>query len=266
MANAGLHTAASGVIGYQSALDITANNMANVNTNGFKASRASFHDLLYHRWQQNERVDRGHGMRIDKVDLMFEQSELRETNQILDFAALDEGFFAVERDGRILYTKDGSFQITRDDDGIWYLGDSSRGFVLDYEGQRIAVPFISDTRGAAEDEDDWEYDEYDEYDAALNGNGAIDATALLERLGVFSFENPYGLNQTGNNYFEATLSSGEAAANPELGKLQGYLEASSTNIGNEMSKVIELQRAFQLNAQMVKTYGEIGDTINNLRN
>jgi len=258
MANAGFHAAASGVIGYQSALDITANNLANVNTNGFKASRASFQDLLYHRWTQNERVDRGHGMRIDKTDLMFEQSELRETHQILDFAALDEGFFAIERDGRILYTKDGSFQITKDeeDDDVWYLCDSGRGFVLDYDGQRIVVPFVAGTAMIDEEGEITEAAQTTE----------IDGTALLEMIGIYSFENPYGLNQIGSNYYEATLSSGDAAANAELGKLQGYLEASSTSVGNEMSKMIELQRAFQLNAQMVKTHDEIGSTVNNLRN
>ncbi|MCL2053640.1 MAG: flagellar hook-basal body protein [Oscillospiraceae bacterium] len=242
MANAGFHAAASGVMGYQSALDITANNMANVNTNGFKASRASFQDILYHRWTQNERVDRGHGMRIDKTDLMFEQSAIRETGLMLDFAALDEGFFAVENNGRILYTKDGSFGLTRaDDDGEWELCDQSGGFVLDYNGDRITVPFIGDS-------------------------SEIDGVALLDMVGVYSFENPYGLNQIGNNYFEQTPSSGEAAADPELAKRQGFLESSSTSIGGEMSRMIEHQRAFQLNAAMVKTHGEIGDVINNLRN
>jgi flagellar basal-body rod protein FlgG len=242
MANAGLHTAASGVIGYQSALDITANNVANVNTNGFKASRPSFHDLIYHRWEHRERVDRGHGMRIDKTDLMFEQSQIRETKQILDFAALDEGFFAVEdRFGRTLYTKDGNFSITQTDDETWELCDQSGGFVLDYEGQHITVPFIE-------------------------GTNEIDDVALLDLVGIYAFENPYGLDQIGRNYFEETQSSGPAAADIELQKKQGYLEASSTNIGNEMSKVIEFQRAFQLNTQMVKTHNEISDTINNLRN
>ena len=97
MSKVGYHTAASGVMSYQAAMDITANNLANVNTYGFKASRPSFADLIYtKRNTNNEEVQFGHGVRVDKTDLMFEQSQLRDTGRKLDFVALDEGFFAVE--------------------------------------------------------------------------------------------------------------------------------------------------------------------------
>ena len=96
MSKIGYHTAASGVISYQLGMDITANNLANVNTYGFKASRPSFADLLYtKRNTDNEEVQFGHGVRVDKTDLMFEQSQVRDTGRELDFAALNEGFFAL---------------------------------------------------------------------------------------------------------------------------------------------------------------------------
>lgn len=239
----GYHSAASGVISYQIALDVVANNLANVNTNGFKAMRPSFADLIYtERNNNNEETQFGHGVRVQKTDLMFEQSQLRETGRELDFAALDEGFFAVQTPfGTTNYTKDGAFYITQTAEDVWELCDEYGSFVLDYDGNRITVPFIE-------------------------GTTEIDAVALNEVVGVYTFENPYGLDSVGNNYYVATNSSGEAFSNPDARKKQNWLEASSTNIANEMSKVIEYQRAFQLNVNMVKTHNELEDIINHLRN
>ncbi len=245
MSKVGYHTAASGVMAYQMALDVTANNMANVNTNGFKASRPSFADLLYtERNNDNVETQFGHGVKVQKTDMMFEQSTLRQTYRELDFAALDEGFFAVlTPEGNVNYTKDGAFYISRQDDvSPWELVNEYGAYVLDYEGNRIQVPFVEGT------END------------------IDATALYNMVGVYTFENPYGLDQIGNNYFQANASSGPAASNTNAGKKQYYLEASSTNVANEMSKVIEFQRAFQLNINMVKTHDQLENIVNNLRN
>ncbi|MBQ8176656.1 MAG: flagellar hook-basal body protein [Oscillospiraceae bacterium] len=245
MSKVGYHTAASGVMAYQMALDVTANNMANVNTNGFKASRPSFADLLYtERNNDNVETQFGHGVRVQKTDMMFEQSTLRQTYRELDFAALDEGFFAVlTPEGNVNYTKDGAFYISRENETApWELVNEYGAYVLDYEGNRIQVPFVEGT------END------------------IDATALYNMVGVYTFENPYGLDQIGNNYFQANASSGPAAANTDAGKKQYYLEASSTNVANEMSKVIEFQRAFQLNINMVKTHDQLENIVNNLRN
>ncbi len=242
MAKIGLHTSSSGIFSYQKALDVTANNMANVNTNGFKASRASFSDLMYTERGVNDRVHTGHGTRVDKTDLMFEQSAVRETGRMLDFAAMNDGFFAVENQfGQVLYTKDGSFNITETEEGVWQLCDNSGGFILDNEGNRITVPFIPDT-------------------------DTIDFTALRDMVGTYTFENPYGLDQNGSNYFEANESSGEAGANEDVVLKQGFIEASSTNVANEMSKVIEYQRAFQLNISLLKIHDQLGSEVNNLRN
>lgn len=243
MSKVGYHTAASGVMSYQCAMDITANNLANVNTYGFKASRPSFADLIYSkRNTSNEEVQFGHGVRVDKTDLMFEQSQLRSTGRPLDYTALDEGFFAVETvTGDVRYTKDGAFYLSHMEDGTYQLCDSEGGFILDYDGNRITVPFVENSE-------------------------EIDHASLFNMVGIYRFENPYGLDQVGSNYFEANLSSGEAVADETLRKKSGYLEASSTNVANEMSKVIEYQRAFQLNINMVKTHNELEGIVNNLRN
>lgn len=242
MSNIGYHIAGSGVIQYQNAMDITANNLANVNTYGFKASRPSFADLIYtKRNTDNEEVQFGHGTRIDKTDLMFEQSQLRQTDRMLDYALGSEGLFAVRADGNVYYTKDGSFYLSNNGDGTYNLCDSDGGFVLDAQNNEITVPFEE------------------------NGTD-IDYGALEEMIGRFKFENPYGLDQVGNNYFQANASSGEAAADENIVMKTGYLEASSTSVANEMTKVIEYQRAFQLNVNMVKTHNELENIVNNLRN
>ncbi len=246
MSNIGYYTAASGVISYQLALDVTANNLANVNTFGFKASRPSFADLIYtERNNNNEETQYGHGVRVQKTDMMFEQSYLRETDQPLDFAALDEAFFAIlTPEGTINYTKDGSFKMSREtEDGPWMLCNGWGGWVLDYEGNRIEIPFKEGTDGLD-----------------------IDEVELTRRVGLYRFENPYGLDMVGDNYFIETLSSGPAQADPNSRKKQKWLEASSTDVANEMSKVIEYQRAYQLNINMVKTHDQLESIINNLRN
>lgn len=243
MGRIGFFTAASGVISYQTGMDITANNLANVNTYGFKAARPSFADLIYTKRNNNiEEVQTGHGIKIDKTDLMFEQSTLRHTERDLDFAALDEGFFAVETpSGNTAYSKDGAFYITDiDGNGTWQLCDSKGSFVLDLEGNRITVPFTEDMK--------------------------IDYTALVPMIGTYRFENPYGLDQFGDNYYINTGSSGEAIPDDTIKIKQGYMEASGTDVANEMSKVIEYQRAFQLNVNMVKLHDDLINVINNIRN
>ncbi len=248
MGRIGYHTAASAVIGYQMGLDVTSNNLANVNTTGFKkegattagfkASRADFADLIYtKRNNRIEEVQTGHGVKVDKTTMMYEQSIIKDTNRQLDFAALDDGFFAVSnaRTGEIRYTKDGAFYINVEDGT---LRDSNGGYVLGYDGEQIAVPYENDF---------------------------VDYDALLPMVGVYKFDNPYGLDQKGLNYFEATPISGEAVADRTAKKKQGYLEMSSTSIANEMSEVIEYQRAFQLNTNMVKLHDELEQKINSLR-
>ncbi len=243
MGKVGFHSAASGVYAFQDAMNVTANNISNVNTTGFKTSRASFSDLIYTQKGTDNDVEYGHGSRMAKTDLMFSQGQVVETGKPTDFAAMEEGFFAIETslNGEIRYTKDGEFYLSAMEDGTYQLCDSSDGYVLDYDGNRITVPYIEDTT-------------------------LLDEATLHDLVGVYSFENPYGLDPAGNNYYEATLSSGEAVANREAEKVQGFTERSGTDLATEMSKVIEFQRAFQLNINMLKTQNELGTLVNNLQN
>lgn len=244
MPSIGFFFAKMGVISYQNALDVTSNNIANINTNGFKASRPSFADLIYTERQRDiePEVQTGHGVRIDKTDMTFEQSVVRSTGRQLDFALLDEAFFGVlASDGEVYYSKDGSFSITETAPGTWELCDENGGFILDSDGERITVPFIGDTQ-------------------------EIDIAGLKAVIGRYRFNNPYGLDQIGDNYYQVNLSSGAAEVFPEAVIKEGFVEASSTNLANEMAKVIEYQRSFQANISMIRTHDRIEEAVNNLRN
>lgn len=239
--NIGFYSAGQGVIEMQAAMDVTANNIANVQTTGFKTIRPSFADLIYTEQNKlNEEVQTGHGVRIDKTDLMYDIGTMSHTERELDFATPSEGLFAVEQpNGDILYTKDGAFFISQTQPDVWMLVDGGGGFVLDKNGERIEVAF--------------------------NEDETINTLDITERLGVYVFENPYGLDLNGDNYFIPTQSSGEAQAAPDMPVKNGYLELSSVNLAEEMAKVIQFQRAFQFNTKMVQTYDELQNIVNSLR-
>ena len=241
MSSIGFYSSAMGVFTAKDAMDITANNVANVNTNGYKALRPSFGDLMYtKRKLRNDEVDTGHGVRVDKTDLMFGVDSFSESGQPLDFAIASEGLFAIDDADGLLYTRDGSFYMSQPDDGNWQLVNGSGGFVLDNEGNHITIPFEED-------------------------GVTVDRNALTQMIGVYNFDNPYGLDPVGDNYYAATLSSGQPTADPDARKLNGYLEMSSVSLSNEMVKVIEYQRGFQANVTMVQTHDELQNIINHLR-
>lgn len=155
--NISFHTGKSAMIAQAKALNIYGNNIANVNTVGYQTIRPSFADCIYDvqrapqpDWQT------GHGTYIQKTDLMFAESHFQYTERPQDFAIAGEGFFAVEdRWGDVNYTRDGAFGITQLD-GVWYLVSSSGEFVLDYDRNRIVVPFEEMDKGTARSGIDWE--------------------------------------------------------------------------------------------------------------
>ncbi|HKM32727.1 MAG TPA: flagellar hook-basal body protein [Oscillospiraceae bacterium] len=240
--NTAFYSSATGMIYTQQGLDIIANNMANTQTVGYKSLRPSFSDVLYTiPREQTPDVQEGHGAYITKTDLMLTMGTLERTSSMLDFALPNEGFFAVaDGQGNISYTRNGAFTISQIGEQ-WELVDASGRFVLDYEGNHIIVPFEE-----------------------LSEN-IIDYTALTKNVGVFTFDNPYGLEAGGENTYLQTLSSGEATAAPLLDKLAGALERSNVDIATEMIKALEAQRSYQLNARILQTADEFQRIANTLR-
>ena len=140
--NISFHTGKSAMIAQGKALDIYGNNIANVNTVGYQTLRPDFADCIYETERRPEADwQTGHGTYIQKTDLMFSESFFNETDRPQDMAIAGEGFFAVQdRWGNINYTRDGKFGLTQLD-GTWYLVSSQGEYVLDYDKQRIEVPF-----------------------------------------------------------------------------------------------------------------------------
>lgn len=238
--NIGFYSARSGLLGMQSGLDIISNNIANVSTTGYKEMRPAFSDLLYTTQKKAyPEAQTGHGVKMTHTDLMYKRGQLEFTDRALDFCTPTDGFFAVkDADGAIKYTKDGAFYMSNNN-GTWELVNGSGDKVLDYSGNTINVSMAQD--------------------------GTIDSESLMNNIGVYMFPNPYGLEADGSNTYSSTAASGNATADPSAVKIMCALERSSVDIGDQMVKVIQFQRAFQFNSKMVQTNDEIQSIVNNLR-
>lgn len=243
--NIAFYNAYTAMQAYQSNLNVVANNLANVNTVGYREDRASFDDLLYQNMNvhNNEGKKVGLGVKVGSVTTKMTGGSLDITNLPLDFAITTEnGFFATQKgeEGTINYTRNGTFHISVEEEED-YLVDYTGAYVLDKEGQRIVIE--------------------------KNENGESNTAALREKIGVFSFANPYELEKNMGTRFTPTDKSGEATLLENTSEviLQGALERSPVDIGSGMVEVITNQRAFQLNASLLRTADQIEEIINNLR-
>jgi len=231
--NSSFYTAAGGAIWLQKGLNVTANNIANISTNGYKPDEASFSDLVYtnvHAQGVNDKLKMGNGVKLEKTDTVFNNGPVVQTGRTLDYALQSDGFFAVQTASSIKYTRDGSFNLSAEN-GQSYLTTASGDYVLNSQGQRITVK---------------------------NDQQDLD-------VGVYTFQNTDGLTKEGNNYLVPTTNAGAVslAKNPLL--KQGALEGSSVNLADAMTDIITSQRSFQFNTKMVQISDEIMQTINGLR-
>jgi len=229
------YTAATGTINLQKGFDVTANNIANVSTTGYKTSEASFADLMYTNIDAaqgaNTKLKSGHGVKLKKTDTVFQPGGLKQTDRPLDYAlTANNEFFAVQTDGKVKYTRDGNFHISLEN-GINYLTSADKGYVLDARGQKITLHSEDDSPA----------------------------------IGVFSFQNTDGLVREGSSYFTPSNNSGAATALTNAEMKKGSLENSAVDLADQMVSVIELQRAFQLNSKIVQVSDEIMQTVNGLR-
>jgi flagellar basal-body rod protein FlgG len=256
-----LRTAASGMMAQQTRTEVIANNLANVNTTGFKRSRAHFEDLLYQTVQGSAVVGEndasslpaiqvGRGVRLSAVQRLHEQGPLEPTQRPLDVAIEGEGFFQVQLpNGNVGFTRDGSFQI------------SDEGTIVTQQGFTV-VPGIQVPNDAS--------------NLTISRTGVISATrgtqgesVELGRLELARFANPAGLLSAGENVLLQTPASGE----PVLGMpdddgmgrlLQGHLEGSNVEIVQEMVDMITSLRAYEINSKAIKNSEEMTQIANGL--
>ena len=230
----GFYSAAAGLISRQSQLNVIANNVANVNTVGYKAQQATFSSLLSQNLEGGggSSVNVGSGARLSGPETVFAQGDLMRTEGDLDCALAGEGFFAAEsKDGdTITYSRDGSFRIGKDGNKS-YLTNAAGDYILDGKEKKIEIT----------------------------------ESFTLESVGVFTFLNPGGLKRMGGNQYGATEISGDAEAVKEPALVAGHLENSSVKMAEEMVRMIEATKGFSFNSKIIQTADEMEKIVNQLR-
>lgn len=259
-----LWTGASGMIGQQFNIDTISHNLSNVNTTGFKKTRAEFEDLLY----QNLRmagtpstsisnyptgIHVGLGVKPASTQKMFMQGSLQNTNNQADLAIEGEGFFKVQLyDGTVAYTRDGAWKI-----------DSNRQMV-NHSGYKmepeIIFPelFLKDSISISKD------------GIVTCKAGGSDEIIEVGQMEIYRFVNPAGLTNKGGNLYKVSEASGpEIAGIPGydgMGQLhQGFIEMSNVQVVEEMVNMIVAQRAYDLNSKSIQTSDSMLSTAVNLK-
>lgn len=258
----GLYTAATGMSAQQHQIDVTANNIANVNTIGFKRDRAEFQDLMYESLNytagstsESTRnptgVDVGLGVRVSGIQKSFSSGDLKDTGNTLDIAIEGDGFFKVTLpDGETAYTRNGAFKL--DAEGAIVNGN---GYTIDPE---IVVPSNLTNLTIATD-------------------GTITATdpttgneEELGQLTLADFINPAGLTPLGESLYQASSASGDVLegipGDDQFGSLrQGYVELSNVALVTEMVDLITAQRAYEANSKSITTTDDMLAIVNQLK-
>lgn len=263
--------AKTGLTNQQRRIDTTADNIANINTVGFKSARLDFKDALYTAGfppapaatpEPQGSQQKGHGVMTAAITRNFHTGSLIETESQLDVALIgDDGFLELRTPtGERLYSTGGSLYLSTNDDGTAHLVNSNGYFVQDTEGNDILVPEGTTWVSLAQD---------GELTFHLSGKlqEEVDpAEASSVRIGVYTFPNKQGLDGTGQSLFRTTVASGEKlAANGEIPIKQGFLESSNVNLAIEMTRLIRAQRAFSLASRALTTADDMEGIANSMR-
>lgn len=266
-----LWTGATGMIAQQLNVDNIANNLANVNTTGYKTEVMEFKSLLYQTVQtksttanmENKPIgaEVGLGVRNSSIASIYRQGNALETPGAGNFMIDGNGFFGVRGvDGTTYYTRNGKFDFSLGSDGIT-LCTSDGLAVLDSEGEPIVL------------EDDIVVNKITVGDGGTlyypDENNVPQSLEIT--IGLWQFNNPAGLHRAGDTLFEETEASGEAMNESETDNLkksaiiQGYLEGSNVQIADEMVNLIIAQRAYEMNSKVITTSDEMLQQANQLK-
>jgi flagellar basal-body rod protein FlgG len=256
-----LYTSATGMIAQQFHMDVVANNLANVNTVGFKKSRADFQDLLYQTLrpagatvaegaQVPAPLEVGLGVRPVTTVAQFTPGSLEQTGNPLDVAISGNGFFKIQTPQGVAYTRDGSFKL------------DSQGSLVSSDGYKV-LPDIRIPDGAQH--------------ISIGPDGTVTAVppgqtepSVVGQITLARFANPAGLSHMGGNAFAPSAASGTPTegtpGNEGLGSLMGNtLEMSNVQIVEEMVAMITAQRAYEVNSKSIQTADDMLSTANNLK-
>ncbi len=255
-----LYTAATGMLGQQLNMDVISNNLANVNTSGFKQSRVDFEDLIYQTLRQPGAaqangqliptgIQVGMGVRPVAVQKLFSQGDYQQTGNQLDVAIEGNGFFKLLQGDQEVYTRNGAFKL------------DNNGVVVDSHGY-IVQPQFTVPEGTTS--------------ITIDPSGTItalatDGTELAQaQMTIFKFANTGGLYARGKNLFTSTPASGDpiegTPGQDEFGTLaQGFLEMSNVSVVDEMVNMIVAQRAYEANSKAIQTSDQMLQLANNVK-
>ncbi len=258
--NPALWISKTGLDAQQTRMSVISNNLANVNTTGFKRDQAIFQDLIYQNRRQvggqsteDSRIPTGlslgTGVRVVATEKLHNQGNIVQTGKSLDIAILGRGFFQIQQpDGTISYTRDGTFQMDADGQVV-----TSQGLLL-----QPALTIPADAQSLTVGQDGTV--------TVLAGNNTTPTT--IGNIQLADFVNPSGLQPDGNNLYLETASSGSPTTGTPgltgLGILEnGALETSNVNVVEELVNMIETQRAYEMNSKVISTTDQMLQYISN---
>lgn len=264
-----LWTAATGMTGQQTNVDVIANNLSNVNTTAYKKSTVSFKDLVYDNRSRAYNLDKekapvdlqiGLGAKPSATLKDFSDGNYQATEMATDMAITGEGFFTLRNaNDEIIYTRDGSFKFSPTEEGQMLV--NSQGYpVLDAEGEEIVLELNSF--------DDMVIGQTGEISIRNKDNEII---STGREIGIVKFQNAAGLLSLGSNNYAATENSGAAVwenATEDIERstvMQYYLEGSNVQLVDEMVNLIVAQRAYEINSKAINAADEMLQQANNLR-
>ncbi len=271
----GLYTGAAGMLSQMMRMDVVANNLANADQTGYKKDVTVFKncpEMLLRRMNDDGVVkfplgsyDKmpyvgkiGTGVEVNEVYTNYNQGALRQTSNPMDVALEGQGFFVVETDKGMRYTRNGSFLIDKDHylvdkNGYKVMGENGyiqiqkNNFVISENGEIMVNKNLANNEIVSDVQNGWEN------------------TETVDHLRIVDFREHRELKKEGNSFYKETVYSGQAQTPGEMPKIrQGFLEMSNTNIVEEMVQMIEVQRAYEANSKSVQAHdGALGQLISN---
>ena len=237
----GLYSAAAGMQAQTQRMDTVANDLANVNTNGYNRERVAFRDLLYVR-DASGNVQSGAGAAATTIGRGFTQGAVRETGNPLDLAIENGGFLQVRRaDGTTALTRDGALRL------------DARGRITTQQGD-LLQPAVTLPAGTKES------------DVQIGSDGTISvANRQVGRIQLMTVRSPQGLQSAGDNLFRATAASGAATALPGGRLTQGAVEASNVDVADTMTEMMDAQRSYQLASKAIQMQEQLLQIANSVK-
>jgi flagellar basal-body rod protein FlgG len=253
-------TAATGMTAQQMMVDVIANNLANINTTGFKRSQIDFQDLLYIKMRESGieeasginspgGLEIGNGVRAASTIKVYSTGEFESTGRKLDIAIRGEGFFQVTMpNGDIKYTRDGSLQINANGQLV-----TTTGYPTE---PAITVPTDAVSIDIGQD-------------GGVNVSDSTGTTSVVGTIQLVRFPNPSGLTNEGDNLLAQTEASGSpttgTAGENGFGTIQsGFLEKSNVQMVTELVNLITAQRAYEINSRAIRVGDDMLQTANNM--